>query len=254
MKKKPSRLTNTVPTRPNKLLGQNFLRSEKIVLKIIDTAKLSSSDTVLEVGPGKGILTKELVSRAGHVIAIEKDARFAEHIKQEFAREKNLEILCNDILRIDRELIGLREGDYTIVANLPYYLTSHFLRLFLEKSPRPKTMVLMVQKEVALRIIASPPNMNLLALSVQAFGRPRIVVRVPKELFSPKPKVDSAVIEISQISEKFFTDNHITPSQFFQLTKKAFAQKRKMLRNSLGINSEKRPQELSLEDWLVHLR
>ena len=168
-----------------------------------------------------------------------------------------------------------RKTSFKIVANLPYYITSRFLRLFLEEMPhKPKSMTLMVQKEVAERICAAPPRMNLLALSVQVFGKPKILFRVSAGSFSPPPEVESAVITIENISDAFFKKHSMSPREFFKLPKKAFSQKRKMLRSSLG-NIQKlaevplphmrkwdfrkfqiqnflirRPQELSLEDWL----
>ncbi|TSC71751.1 MAG: 16S rRNA (adenine1518-N6/adenine1519-N6)-dimethyltransferase, partial [Parcubacteria group bacterium Gr01-1014_70] len=149
-------------------------------------------------------------------------------------------------------------SNYKIVANLPYYITSRFLRLFLESDKlRPQATTLMVQKEVAERICAKPPHMNLLALSVQAFGTPKILFKVRRGSFSPPPEVESAVIEIAGISDAFFKKNRISPQEFFKLPKKAFSQKRKMLRASLKISetelpkfSSKRPQELDLEDWI----
>lgn len=235
--------------RPNTLLGQHFLRSEKTIHAIMHAADIKNTDTILEVGSGEGILTKSLILQAKKVIAVEKDPRLAAHLRQIFAQAKNLEIVEGDILTIDRARLKLRASRYKIVANLPYYLTSYFLRRYLETPPRPTTMTLMIQKEVASRIIARPPHMNLLALSVQSFGAPRVITSVSRALFYPKPNVDSAVIHIADIGTDFFTRHALAPQKFFSIAKKAFSQKRKMLRSSLGIDSSQRPQELSLDDW-----
>lgn len=254
-------------------LGQHFLTSTAIAKRIVESANIQPSDVVWEVGPGKGMLTRFLVEKAKQVIAIEKDRNLVSFLKEKFKGAKNLEIMEGDILKIQNVNISTQGGStsggrnqndnikskipkkYKIVANVPYYITSRFLRLFLEETPhKPQSMVLMIQKEVAERICAKPPHMNLLALSVQAFGKPRILFRVSAGSFSPPPEVDSAVIAIENISGTFFKKHHISPKEFFELPKKAFSQKRKMLRRSIPDVGHpeftiKRPQELSLEDW-----
>ena len=238
----------------NLLMGQHFLRDKDVLARIIDAAQIGSGDTVLEVGPGTGVLTRELAVRAKKVIAVEKDQRFVEFLKEKFSSTKNIEIISGDILKINlSSILPLR---YIVVANLPYYLTSRFLRIFLGHRMSaghpmsPARMILMVQRGVAERIVAKPPHMNMLALSVQAFGKPKILFRVPREAFSPKPAVQSAVIEIGAIGNDFFKKNKIAQEKFFALAKRAFQQKRKTLKNSIGISSGKRPQELSLDDWI----
>ena len=224
-------------------LGQNFLKSKSIVDKIIQTADLKKSDTVLEVGPGRGILTEELIKHADKVLAVEKDKELVEVLKEKFSAEggsayggkdcDNLEIISGDILKIDHwklfENYKLKIKNFKIVANIPYYITSYFLRKFLETEHQPTTMVLMVQKEVAERIMAKPPKMNLLAISVQVYGEPKIIAPVSKGHFSPSPKVDSAIIKISNISHKFFNEgsstSFIDEKDFFELVKKGFSQK-----------------------------
>jgi 16S rRNA (adenine1518-N6/adenine1519-N6)-dimethyltransferase len=237
---------------PNKTLGQNFLRSKETAKRIIEVAHISPENTVLEVGPGKGILTDLLLQTGARVIAIEKDRRMITHLKETFAGRDNLTLIESDIL--DKTTHHILPPVYSVVANLPYYITSHFLRLFLEEvRPKPVAMTLMVQREVADRIIARPPHMNLLALSVQAYGTPKKVFNVSRKQFAPPPDVDSAVVSIPEISDSFFEKNTTTPEIFFLPIKKAFSQKRKMLRASLGLSGElatKRPQELTLEDWL----
>ncbi|TSC80293.1 MAG: 16S rRNA (adenine1518-N6/adenine1519-N6)-dimethyltransferase [Parcubacteria group bacterium Gr01-1014_29] len=256
-----------------KHLGQHFLTSPVIARRIVDVANILPNDIVLEVGPGKGMLTQFLVEKAKLVIAVEKDKQLVQYLREKFKDTKNLKIVYGDILKIPLnppfskgELLPLKKGgwegffdsNFKIVANLPYYITSHFLRLFLETNElRPQSMTLMVQKEVAERICAKPPHMNMLALSVQTFGVPKIIFKVSKNNFAPPPEVDSAVIAIENISDVFFKKHNISPQQFFKLPKKAFSQKRKMLRSSLKLTRHRvssqfemiRPQELSLEDW-----
>jgi 16S rRNA (adenine1518-N6/adenine1519-N6)-dimethyltransferase len=263
-------------TKALKTLGQNFLVDANVLEKITAVAELKSDDVVLEIGPGLGVLTQALAVKAKKVIAVEKDRQFVPYLREKYKDAKNLEVVEGDIHQIpltppflkgELLLLPLEKGgwegffysNYKIVANLPYYITSRFLRLFLEELPnKPQSMTLMVQKEVAERICAKPPNMNLLALSVQAFGKPRILFRVAAGSFSPPPEVDSAVIAIENISDAFFKKHHISPKEFFELPKKAFSQKRKMLRTSIGKSPEgnlpeimaiKRLQELSLENW-----
>ncbi|MBI2609791.1 ribosomal RNA small subunit methyltransferase A [Candidatus Giovannonibacteria bacterium] len=242
-----------------KWLGQNFLKNKITLREIADAAEISSRDTILEIGPGHGELTEILASRAKKIVAVEKDADLIRLLREKFQKQKNVKILQGDILKFhlgySDEFLG-HSGRYKIVANLPYYITSRFLRIFLsDKKLRPALAVLMLQYEVAKRICARPPEMNLLALSVQAYGRPKFVKKVSKKYFSPEPKVDSGIIKISEISDRWFKQNDIAPEKFFEILQAAFRQKRKMLRHSLKkfpipeIFSEKRPQELPLEDW-----
>ena len=244
--------------KPNKLLGQNFLTSRQIAKRIVDAANLTSKDIVLEVGPGKGVLTELLLEKAGWVVAVEKDPRLVEYLREKFKDRKNLELIEGDILKIIPLFHDIVSRDIKVVANIPYYITSHLIRLFLEDvSRKPKTMILMVQKEVAERIVEHPPKMNLLAISVQAYATPKILFHVSRGNFSPAPNVDSSVIAITNISDAFFKKNKITSQDFFKPIKKAFSQKRKMLRGSLGIAGDyatKRPQELTLENWVEILK
>lgn len=234
----------------------------------MQTAEVSDRDTVLEIGPGTGILTRALARAANKVIAVEKDQRLTTILTGMFEEEdvKNVEIVAGDILRLLAP--NLVWGKYKVVANIPYYLTSRLLRLLLEATPRPELIVLTVQKEVAERITAKPPHMNLLALSVQTFGKPEVIKSVPASCFSPAPKVDSAIIKISDISDRFFGEHNIAPDDFFTLLRCAFGQKRKILINTigapksvgdkkritallprLGLSANARPEELSLKNW-----
>jgi len=198
-------------TKPKKYLGQNFLKDESVLKQIVGAADLSSKDIILEIGPGKGILTKELAQKAKKVIAIEKDKTLIPELKQNLKEFSNLEIIEGDILKLfpsfkfparlaTRSVAGRQDSSFKIVANIPYYLTSHLIRMILEAKNQPKEIVFLVQKEVAQRICSQPPKMTLLAVSVQFFSEPEIVAYVSKESFWPQPKVDSAILRITPYS------------------------------------------------------
>ncbi|MBI2640850.1 MAG: ribosomal RNA small subunit methyltransferase A [Candidatus Sungbacteria bacterium] len=253
--------------RPKKSLGQHFLRCNWVASTLVKAADLKYKDTVLEIGPGTGTLTRELAKHVGRVIAVEKDEILAENLQHSLANEgiKNVKVITADILKLlatENFSYKLQATSYKLVANIPYYLTSRLLRLLLEEGPRPELIVLTIQKEVAQRIVARPPEMNLLALSVQTFGRPEVIKAVPASCFWPKPKVDSAIIKISEISDGFFQKNSVDKKLFFEITRRAFSQKRKMLASSLrpyfsqhsvltkiGLPEKARPQELSPQQW-----
>jgi len=255
-------------------LGQNFLKSGKVASRIADSADITKKDVVLEIGPGKGILTEKLLEQAGKVIAVEKDMELAEFLQVKFSEQikrtgPKLEIVRDDILKFNPKNHKLKPKNYKIVANIPYYITSRIIRVFLESDIQPSSITIMLQKEVAERIVAKPPRMSLLAISVQAFGDPRLLFYVSKNKFIPEPKVDSAVIQIANISRDFFTKNKITEKKFFHLIKTGFAQKRKMLINNLKkvakeqklheelaeifqqcqIPPKSRAENLTLNDW-----
>jgi len=259
-----------------KSLGQHFLRCRWVINTLIRAAELTPKDIVLEIGPGTGILTRELARRVKEVTAVEKDERLADELAQALAHEKirNTEILKGDILLLTQVIQAklqaklTSQNKYKVVANIPYYLTSRLLRLLLENAPRPERIVLTIQKEVAGRILAKPPKMNLLALSVQAYATPKIIKNVPASCFTPAPEVDSAIISIRDISDRFFQENAVDKNRFFTLIRRAFSQKRKLLANSLfvqhsmldkskiesivaglGLPKNARPQELSLQNW-----
>lgn len=240
---------------------------------MIEAAKVESGvDVVLEIGAGRGILTRVLSKNFAKVVAIEKDRALAEGLARNLEIEKirNCEIVAGDILKTDfLKYVG--ENSYAVIANIPYYLTSRLIRMSLEAKRQPAYMILMVQKEVAERIAAGPPQMNLLALSVQAYGKPKIIGRVSRKEFAPEPKVDSAIIKISDISRDFFTENKISEKNFFSLLHAGFSQKRKRLTNALakffggkknaeekikkaGLAINARPQELNLTEWTKLLR
>jgi len=262
--------------RPNKKFGQNFLVPsawENILNKIIVQAELKKSDLVLEIGPGFGALTFELVKHAGQVVAVEKDKRLAEFLinskKQLINNKKNLEILQGDVLKIKNfDLFkNYKIKNYKIISNLPYQITSPVLWRFLHKEKhKPELMVLMVQKEVAERIIARPGKMNILSVMCQFYSQPKIIAFVKKENFWPMPEVDSAIIKL-----KINRRSKALPcseKDFFRLVKIRFSAKRKMLKNNLsaglkipagkiedalnkiGLNKKVRAQDLGIDDWV----
>ena len=244
--------------KPKKTLGQNFLINQGILDKIIQAAEISPQDTVIEVGPGTGNLTRKLSEKAGRVIAIEKDHQMVEFLKNELSTNQpyvqNVEIVEGDVLKFDPSRYLLLASGYKVVANIPYYITSHFLRTLLEEWPTPKLIVLTIQKEVAQRMTAKKGGMNLLALSVQLYSDPEIIMTVSKGSFRPTPKVDSAVIRLTPNPKA----NTETIKRVLELARKAFSGKRKQLKNTLkGVNlaksdipPETRPEDLSVPDWL----
>ena len=242
----------------NKFLGQNFLKSKKIIDEIIKTADIEGEDVVLEAGPGKGILTEELIKKAKKVIVVEKDRRLVECLQERFKNARNLEIIHGDILKFQTPIPPGRDKyqNYKIVANIPYYITSRFFRKFLQSDFQPSKMVLMVQKEVAERIVSKKES--ILSISIKSYGLPKIIKKVPASYFLPKPKVDSAILLIDKISKEFF--KNINEASFFNLLKKGFSSRRKMLKNNLkllnterliicGIAKKARPEDLSPEKW-----
>ncbi len=249
---------------PKKSLGQNFLVNRGILEKIVRAARITSNDRVIEVGPGTGALTGELAQRAGNVIAVEKDRRLISELQERFGDRANVKIVEGDILDFNPIDYKLTAKNYKLVGNIPYYITSHFLKTVLESWPAPELIVLTVQKEVAERICAKPPHMNLLALSVQFYAEPEIISRVSRGSFRPIPKVDSAII---RLTPKTPTPDARFAQDLFAIIKAGFSEKRKQLagmlsrklhieRSSvehalkdLGINSTARPENLSLEQW-----
>jgi len=247
-----------------KSLGQHFLKSKRAVAKIISAAQLTPDDVVLEIGPGKGALTKALLESGARVIAIEKDSDMIEVLEQMFAHEiksGRLTLIHEDILTWNP---NLEAGSWKLVANIPYYITGEIIRRFLSEVAQPERMVLLVQKEVATRIVARDAKESILSLSVKAYGTPKLVMTVPARDFSPAPKVDSAIISITDIShDRLPSDNE---EKFFTIIKQAFSQKRKQLAGTIPplvskemliefLTQQKlpvtaRPEELSFEDWM----
>jgi 16S rRNA (adenine1518-N6/adenine1519-N6)-dimethyltransferase len=254
--------------RPRKELGQNFLTDPVHLAKIVDIAGLTPADTVLEIGPGPGTLTRLLAEQAGRVIAVELDPHMVTLLKNEYGYLKNLTVVEADILQADlSRLIHPAEGaeelsiingqqsmvngllpsaatpgnqwsisdpqppTYKVVANLPYYLTSAVIRHLLEATPPPERVVVTVQKEVAQRIVARPGQMSLLAVSVQFYGQPSLAHHIPAGAFYPTPKVDSAVVRIDTFAQPVIAV--ADTDHFFRVVKAGFGQKRKQLKNSL---------------------
>ena len=253
--------------RARKGLGQHFLIDEEVLRLIVETAELGPGDVVIEVGPGLGVLTRELAARAGRVIAVELDDRLAALLREHLAAFPNVTVINGDILGIDPADL-LREAgasEYKVVANLPYYIASPVLRHFLEASPRPTSMVVMVQKEVAETIAARPGDMSLLSVSVQFYGEPEIVGHVPARCFHPAPDVDSAVLRIRVHAVPGVAVSDV--DAFFGLVRAGFSASRKQMVNSLsqglgrprsevqallkeaGIEGRRRAETLSLEEW-----
>jgi len=231
---------------PAKRLGQNFLIDEKVLRKIIEAASPSNDDIVLEVGSGIGNLTLELAERVKKVITIEKDPKMVEILTGllDCWNVRNVEVVKEDILKLDPKPYALKF--YKIVANIPYYLTSPLIRKFLEEKYPPKEMILMVQKEVARRICARPPDMSLLAVSVQFYAKPEIISFVSKKSFWPSPKVDSAIIRIIPRETLWRSDLH---NLFFRVAKAGFSQPRKQLINNLS--KELKMDKEKVKNWLL---
>lgn len=249
-----------------KSLGQNFLKSKRIIEHILDESNLDKETAVLEIGPGKGILTESLLKRVKKVIAIEKDSRLIPILQEKFSediKKDHLHIISGDILEISSETLdGFLEKKYSIVANIPYYITGALLKKFLTTKSQPEKIIFLVQKEVAERILARDKKESILSLSIKAYGDPRSPFKVKKENFYPKPKVDSAVLCIENISKNFFED--ISEENFFHILHTGFKSKRKMLKNNLqqifgentekilvrlGIKSTERPENVDLKTW-----
>jgi 16S rRNA (adenine1518-N6/adenine1519-N6)-dimethyltransferase len=245
---------------PLKRLGQNFLRDKNAVKRVVLAGKIGPGDIILEIGPGTGILTLELAKRAKKVVAVEKDRRMQAVLKDALKGFDNVEILDQDARRMPE----IAARTYKVVANLPFYLASPVIRKFLESKNQPKQMTLIVQKEVAQRICAKVPDMNLLAVSVQFYAEPEIISFISKKAFWPQPEVDAAIINIVPRKKRFPVD----PSNFFSVAKTGFSQPRKQLLNNLskklGIGKERvkvwlaksniqasqRAETLAIEDWI----
>ena len=220
--------------RARKGLGQHFLIDGEVLGLIISAAELAPADVIVEVGPGLGILTRELAQKAGRVIAIELDSKLAVLLRETLASFSNVIIINDDVLKIEPGAL-LKEQKvelpYKVVANLPYYITSPVLRHFLEASAKPQTMIVMVQKEVAEAIAAKPGDMSILSVSVQFYGEPRIVSYVPAQSFYPAPEVSSAILRIDIYPKPKVA---VDEGSFFELVRAGFAARRKQMANSLA--------------------
>jgi len=214
-----------------KHLGQNFLKSKKAITTMIGVSEVSTNDTIVEIGPGKGAITKGLLEKSMQVIAFEKDSELIPLLAEMFKDSNNFDLLQKDILEYNPKYLKNKCKTYKIVANIPYYITGAIFQHFLESSFQPESMTLLVQKEVAERIIARDKKESILSLSVKAYGKPRLVMKVSRKYFNPEPKVDSAVVYIADISKKFFKG--FSEQEFFTVVKKSFQFKRKNIFNNL---------------------
>jgi len=243
-----------------KSLGQNFLIQPQIVREIVETSGVCPTDTIIEVGPGTGLLTKELLSTGARIIAIEKDNRLIQTLQETFKGFPNFKLIHGDILE---EKIDLKEP-YKVIANIPYYITGKLLRLFLEKENKPNLMTVLIQKEVAERIVTRNQKESLLSISIKVYGIPEYVRTVKAGNFSPVPKVDSAILKISNISRKNFAC--VSEQKFFEILRLGFSSKRKKLFKNLksynednkldraletcGIEKGLRAEDLGVEQWV----
>jgi 16S rRNA (adenine1518-N6/adenine1519-N6)-dimethyltransferase len=225
---------------PKRSLGQNFLTAPDMVTKIVTTGRVTSADSVLEIGPGKGVLTRELLATGAAVIAVEKDNLLFAELQSTFAGElasKQLTLLHGDILELV-DTIQYPEV-YKLIANIPYNITGKILSTFLSAKNKPTIAVLMVQYEVAARIAAKSNKGSILGISVAVYGVPKLVKKVAAGAFFPKPNVDSAILCIDNISNQFFIEHNIPEQDFFSILKAGFAHKRKkLLRNILDVFPE----------------
>lgn len=258
---------------PNDLLGQNFLIDETALEKMVSAAELQAGDEVLEIGSGIGNLTEQLATRAGHILAIEKDERYFPILRERLgghlqphtktpSSKANVQLVFADALRFNFQEI-LKPG-YKVVANIPYYITGKLIEMLVTAKKRPSKIILLLQKEVAQRIVAPKGELSILALSVQLYANPKIIAEVAKESFYPQPKIDSAIIVLDILPEPRLK---VDEKDFFSIIKACFAGKRKQIHNTLknnlkippnkldkiladsAIDPASRPQQLSLEDW-----
>lgn len=246
---------------PKKSLGQHWLKDRSILATIADEAGITADDTVLEIGPGLGTLTSELLRRARKVVAVELDPDLAAKLPGQFPGTA-LEVINQDILTFD--LTRLPQN-YVVVANVPYYITSKIIQLLTTSVNKPRAIVLLIQKEVAERLAAEPGDMSILAVSAQVYAKVRLGEVVPAEYFTPPPKVDSQVVILETLSEPHIASE--LEKRFFRVVKAGFAAKRKKLRSSIAsglhmskteaevllkkaaINPDDRAEQLSIEDW-----
>jgi 16S rRNA (adenine1518-N6/adenine1519-N6)-dimethyltransferase len=250
--------------RPHKGLGQNFLEDPIALEKIVAAAEIQPADTVLEIGPGLGSLTRYLAASAREVVAVELDQHLLPPLKAVLAPYQNIRLIHGDILELSPDDL-IQDQDYVVAANIPYYITSAVIRHLLESRHKPRRVVLTIQKEVAQRICEKPGDLSLMALSVQVYGKPHIAAHIPADAFFPAPSVDSAVLVIEIYPSPLIPQEHL--DSFFKLIKAGFGQKRKTLRNSLsaglaippasaaallesaGIDPQRRAETLSIEEW-----
>ena len=260
----PALLLKQYGLRPDRRLGQNFLQDKSSLETIATLAEIKNSDSVLEVGPGLGSLTRYLSVFAREVVAVEIDKKMETILQDVLRIYENVQLVSGDILDLSATELGL-PPNYIVAANIPYNITSAIIRHLLESTSKPRRIVLTIQKEVAERICESPPDMSLLALSVQVYGKPKIAGYIPADAFYPKPNVDSAIVIIEIYPEPLIP--YLLLPTFFKVIKAGFSQKRKTLRNALSaglqlstsevqallipsnIDPMRRAETLNLEEW-----
>lgn len=258
-----ARLAKKAGVRPSRSTGQNFLIDGDVADALVDAARLTSGEHVLEIGPGFGAVTQVLLERGAQVTAVELDRTLAATLPGRFSRELPLTVVCGDILKIHLDPI-VKDGAYLLVSSLPFNITSIVLRRFLEDGPRPTAITLIIQEEVAQRIVAAPGEMSVLSVAVQYLGTPSYIRSVPRTSFWPEPDVDAAIV---YIPVRPLPDN-VGRKNFFRLVKIGFSARRKMLHNNLtngfhvppekikeilrktGLSETVRAQELSVDQWL----
>ncbi len=246
-----------------KSLGQHFLHNRHYLEVVADTADIKKGETVLEIGPGEGALTAVLLERGAKVVALEKDSRLIEVLREKFAGEM-FEVIEGDALLFDISNSIKNTTAYKVVGNIPYYITGALFKKFLSGKHQPQTLVFLIQKEVAERIARSKKE-SILSLSIKAYGVPKYIKSVPAGAFVPPPKVDSSVLLVSGISRGNFK-NAAHEERFFELLKAGFGQKRKLLASNIkkilgeqhtnklenvGVSPKARAEDVSLEAWLA---
>src|SRR6266699_5449177 len=256
--------------RPNKAFGQNFIVDHSILLRIVEAAEIHVDDQVLELGAGTGVLTRELAKHARRVVAVELEREMLSLLVKTTRNYTNVELLERNLLYLDPQEVFEQEP-YKLVANLPYYITAPTFRHFLESTNPPRLLVVMVQYEVAQRIVAVPGDLSLLGVSIQFYGKPKIIAHVPARAFYPAPKVDSAILRVDVYNQENAVHKALTLKErdhFFRVVQAGFSEKRKQLHNALahglhckdekvrtwlaaaGIDASRRAETLSIEEWL----
>ena len=251
--------------RARKSLGQHFLSDSRTAGRILDAADLSTNDLVVEIGPGRGILTRRLVDRVKRVVAIELDGELAAALPSRLGFPVNLTCIEADARDVNLAELISPETCYKVVANLPYYAANPIVRRFLEAQPKPEVLVVMVQQEVAKNMVAQPGNMRILSVATQFYAKAKIVCSVPPKYFRPAPKVTSAVVRLDVLPEPAVIV--ASEEDFFQVVRSGFAAPRKQIRNSIsqgldihpaaagqileraGIDATRRPQTLTIPEW-----
>lgn len=252
-----------------KSLGQHFLRSSSAIKAIVGSADITSGETILEIGPGEGVLTKALLETGAKVIAVEKDRDLIPILNEKFnlyINSGSLQIIEGDVLEFVPEFHKLSAGSYKLVANIPYYITGAIFEKFLTSNAYPACLVVLIQKEVATRIVARDKKESLLSISVKAFGEPKITAKVPRKAFRPVPNVDSAVLAVYNVSHSLFKKDNDAEKHFFSIVKAGFAHKRKLLARNLetvstkqkienafsqlSINPKSRPEDIDVKLWI----